>query len=460
MNMSDATTRTSSLPEVGTSTRRRHGSVIVVVLWAIAISALVASAVQISAFRQASLGRDTVQRIQARWAARGGIENAIAMMAIHTENPPPDDAFALVHDLVQISGGQFYDASYDIRYDADGVNWAGPLDEHARLNLNGADINLLEILEDISPDVAASIRDWRDDDDDPGILGAEGDYYLGQRNSYEPRNGPFRHIAELELVAGVWGDFVRGEDWNLNNRKDRNEDDGAFTIPIDQPDGFLETGWAGQLTVHSVDGGATESGLPRIYLRRPDPIEIMERCGVTQEQAEALIEFGQNDQNRLELLLTQPLGGSGPGGQGGDDQTGESDEDQLALDDEQIRAVLAETSVRPLYERMPGRINLNSASYDLIRDLLEVRGLDPIVADEITYLRDSRAEGVLSLIDLKEIPNITPELVDNLSQIFTTSSNVYTISSRGRSVSGIEVEIIAVVDRSSVPVRILEYREQ
>jgi len=38
--------------------------------------------------------------------------------------------------------------------------------------------------------------------------------------------------------------------------------------------------------------------------------------------------------------------------------------------------------------------------------------------------------------------------------------NVYTISSRGRAEStGLEVEILATVDRSSLPLRILEYRE-
>ena len=36
---------------------------------------------------------------------------------------------------------------------------------------------------------------------------------------------------------------------------------------------------------------------------------------------------------------------------------------------------------------------------------------------------------------------------------------VYSISSRGKSTSGQEVEIHAVVDRSTLPVKIIEYRE-
>lgn len=442
---------------------RRRGSVIIVVLWAIAIAAFVASAIQLSAYRQAALGRDTLQRVQARWAARAGLENAISTLAIHTENPAPYDAFAIISDLAHIAAGDYHGASYKVLYDADGKIWGGPLDEHARLNLNGASLNLLDVLEDMTPDVAAAIRDWRDDDDDPGMFGAEDDYYLSMANPYEPRNGAFRHVAELELVAGIWGDFVRGEDWNLNNRKDPNEDDGARTTPDDVPDGYLETGWAGRLTVHSVDGGATASGLPRIYLRRADPAEVMDRCGLdTIEQAERLIEFGQNDENRLEQLIRTGLGGTaGGGGSAAGGASDPTDEDaERDLSDDQLRAILAETSVRPLYERMPGRINLNTASYDLLTDLMEILGINPIIADEIIYMRDSRAEGVTSILDLQDIPNMTPTLLETLAQIFTTSSNVYTVSSRGRSVSGMEFEIIAVVDRSSLPVRIVEYREQ
>ena len=62
---------------------------------------------------------------------------------------------------------------------------------------------------------------------------------------------------------------------------------------------------------------------------------------------------------------------------------------------------------------------------------------------------------------LYEIPDMSRETVGQLAELFTTSSNVLTISARGWSrVTGLEVEIIAVVDRSTVPIRIIEYREQ
>jgi len=48
-----------------------------------------------------------------------------------------------------------------------------------------------------------------------------------------------------------------------------------------------------------------------------------------------------------------------------------------------------------------------------------------------------------------------------LYEIFDTRSSVFTISSKGTAkASQVEQEIIVVVDRSTLPVTILEYREQ
>ena len=54
--------------------RARRGSVVVVVVWAVAIAAVLVAATQIVTFRQAVVGRETLARVQARWAARAGVE--------------------------------------------------------------------------------------------------------------------------------------------------------------------------------------------------------------------------------------------------------------------------------------------------------------------------------------------------------------------------------------------------
>jgi len=438
----------------------RRGSVVIIVLWAIALAALVASSAQLFAYRQSMLGREELHRVQARWAARGGIESTIAVLALHTRQPFPDDAFALIRDMRFVAQEDFHNASYSVIHHADRRDWAGPMDEHSKININRADVSVLDLLEDITPDTVAAIADWLDEDDEPSMLGAERDWYAALSSPYEPRNGPIRTTAELELIAGVWPSLLRGEDWNLNNRLDQNEDDGARTLPEDEPDGEMDPWWSGYLTAYSVAAGATASGEPRIYLRRADPKDLADRCGLDEVQAETLIAFGQNDSNTLEQLITTPLSNIDSSGTVSEEK-GEANPNVAPLTDQQLRSVLAECSIAPLYIRAPGKINLNTATPELIRDYLDLLGLEEDVIEEIIYIRDSRPEGITSILDLAEIPEITTSVLQDLAGIFTASSNVYTITSRGISqASGLEVEIIAIVDRSTLPIRILEYREQ
>ena len=65
---------TFSARQLRRSITRRHraGSVIVLVIWAVAISAVLIAAAQILAFRQAAMGREAMARVEARWAARAG----------------------------------------------------------------------------------------------------------------------------------------------------------------------------------------------------------------------------------------------------------------------------------------------------------------------------------------------------------------------------------------------------
>jgi type II secretory pathway component PulK len=476
------------------STQRR-GSVVIVVLWAMAIAALVTTGVQLFSFRQATLGREAVERVQARWAARGGIEYTLAVMTDHTLRPNPDDAFEMTRDMQAVSTGATNNATWDIRHHRDGHDWFGPQDEHAKININRQEEQpLLMLFDDISYDMYDAIKDWMDEDNDISTLGVEREYYQGLESPYEPRNGPLHTIGEAELIAGIWPEDFRGEDWNLNGRLDSNEDDGPISFPPDEPDGALDQGWSGNVTVYSVAGGATGSGQPRVYLRDAEPVELAKRLGITAEQAEMLIGYGQSKSNKLERLMNSGTDSSanGDANAGADssgrnnrnragqnenqEQEGEGEEEEgqapapananaggpTGFTAAQIRTILEETCIEDPHERTPGKMNINTVPAPLLREILEEgMSLDEAITDEILYLRDSQPEGIVYLGDLKKIPTLNSTILDQLSARFTTTSNVFTISSRGRSgASGLEVEIVAVVDRSTVPVRILEYREQ
>ena len=456
---------------------RRKGVVTIMVIWAIAIATIIVAATQILAFREATIGRECLSRVQARWAARAGVETMIAIMEWHTANPDPDDALALTRDLEGNAFGEVETGTWDIRHFIDGQEWAGPMDENSKLNINV--ISRMQLLElpNISQDIVDSINDWRDPDNEPQQMGAESDYYRNRGLGYEPRNGNFHSIAELELVAGAWPQYVRGDDWNLNGRLDPNEDDGKRTMPDDNANGKLDAGWSQYLTASTRPITKSASGQARLDLRKATSEEIMTRTGVDSTQAAAIVTYAKGPNARMANILSAPLsqltGSRNPGATGGAaaNRTGRSSAGQARgaatpaantvknLDNKQLGLVLNECTLENpnTVNANSGKINLNTASRVLLRDILQ---LDTRFADSILSRRISKQSGLLSLADIVDLPGATQEQLQILGQVADVTSSVYMISSRGRATtSGAEAEIVAVVDRSESPVRILEYRE-
>jgi DNA uptake protein ComE-like DNA-binding protein len=360
----------------------------------------------------------------------------------------------------------------------------------------------------MTPDVVDAIVDWRDANDDVEGLGAEGDYYGNRGMGYEPRNGPFKSIAELELVAGAWPKYVRGEDWNLNGRLDPNEDDGPRSFPDDKPDGKLDAGWSQYLTAVSRQSRLSTSGNEKFALQGADSETLMKTTGVDESQAKALAGWAAQGNARAETLLVTPLsqlsasgsnanprtggagrsGGSGGSGvrgampqaggsigggtqatgggtsgrsSGGRSATGAGASGGSAVSDlnpSQLRSVLRETSSDNFSEPVPGRININTAPEALLKEVLD---LEPRVADAIIARRKASPTGIVSIADLQGMTGLDPGMLVQLAQQFDVTSSVYTVTSRGRSMTtGTEVEIEAVVDRSELPAKIVSYRER
>lgn len=438
----------------GLHSNARRGSAIVVVVWAISICALIVSSLLVFSGRQGMIGIETVDQVRARWAARAGVESTIAIMAYHTVEPEPNNALAMILDMEGVAVGQTTHGSWSIGHnDLDGQSWGGPMDEHSKLNVNGDGRGYLAVIfSPLSWGISPAIEDWLDEDDDPRDLGVEKDYYLSLDARYEPRNDAIWHIAEMELIAGLDPEDIRGEDWNLNNRLDPEEDDGEGSLPNDEPDGILDGGWSAYLTASSVDGGATASGLPRIYFPLTSIEELVERLQINESQADALLELAKSDGFTLESLISTPLEGGGE--EGGGSEGGEI----APLQDWQIQAIFDETATSPSHQPNVGKLNINTVSRRLLMDMYE--GREDMV-ESILSMRFNRAEGITGIMDLREMPEMTDDLLEELAMTFTTRSNIYTISSQGQSgSSGAECEIIATVDRSTVPIRILEYREE
>jgi Type II secretion system (T2SS), protein K len=128
------------------------------------------------------------------------------------------------------------------------------------------------------------------------------------------------------------------------------------------------------------------------------------------------------------------------------------------LTDDQLKLIFSEATMDDPTIPAPGKVNLNTAPREVLQDVLNI---DPYVVDYILNYRAAHNEGFASIIDLKQSPKISGQTLAALARDLDTSSNVFTITSQGRAqATGLEVEITVVVDRSTLPARILEYREQ
>ncbi len=452
-----------------------RGSAIVIVIWAVAIAAVIVAGAQMLAFRQATLGREALAKVEARWAARAGLEETIAVLEYHTEKPEADDARQIFRDLETVADGSLESGEWSIRHSEDGFEKKGPQDESSKINLNTISKAQLGQLSGMSLDVSDAIVDFRDVDNSPGMMGAENEFYKNRGLTYGPRNADFRSVAELELVLGAFPESVRGEDANLNGRLDPNENDRSESEPADDADGMLDAGWSGYVTArsHSLQVGA--SGEPKLYLKDASPEEMVERLTISAEQAGLIKAWATNSTARMEQLLSGNVGnlsaqsqpqnqrGGSSAGRSGRSSQGSAGGNQRTsnvpnLDQNQLRRVFQEATLDDPTKPAPGRINVNTALPSVLRIIFVD---DPITADAIMTLRNSKPGGVLALSDLFQSSRVSPDTLSRLGGILDTQSAVFTVTSRGRSAStGLEVEITAVVDRSTLPARILEYREQ
>ena len=436
---------------------RNRGSILIIVIWAIAVLAVIVGGTQVVCYRMAAVGTKSMEQTQARWAARAGVEQVIAVMSYHLENPESQDALAILRDMEDAAVGKTNTGTWEITHVVDGQLFLGPMDESSKLNINTVSVNeLVEMdLDGLSQDVIDAIVDWRDEDDEVSLMGAEDDFYRNRNLNYEPRNSDLKSIAEMELIAGVWPESLRGPDTRLLNNFDT-------SVAIDP-------GWGEYFTAYTTTRSLTPQGLPRFRLDNAEESEIAEYFGLTSEQAAGVKSFASGgDDLKLESILAQGIADAGASSGGRSSRrtglstsgvnTGQDDQNDALLTLAQHRMILEEGWIGDLENVQPGRINVNTAS---LKALETVFSFDITLAEDIMTLRSSREGGITSILDLLEAGRISPEILGAVGHRLTTSATVYAITSRGRSINGdIETAMFVVVDRSSLPVQILEYREE
>lgn len=244
---------------------QRRGSVLILVLILVPILALGAYAFNHAMRAETTGARAATLQAQARWFAEAGIEHARSLLsdkaifaqanAVDLFNNPGEFAAQPVAEAVGgTPAGMFSLVAADEK--KEGSIRYGMESECAKIPLCRGKTQLrkeaLMALPNMTEEIADSIIDYLDPDDEQQPNGAESTYYGSLNPPRQARNGPLLCIDELLLVKGVTPALLYGNDANMDGVAQPNETDGTESWPNDPGDGALNRGWYRYFTLHSV----------------------------------------------------------------------------------------------------------------------------------------------------------------------------------------------------------------
>jgi type II secretory pathway component PulK len=297
----------------------RRGFVIVAVLMVVVVLSLAAYQYADLMSAEAKAAERIRKTTESRAFAQSGIHAAMAYVADPDafegtlnrnpfDNPSAFQAFEVQASDAPTNKGRFSLVSYDLS-DTAGLTSApvryGLTDEAAKINPNALLAldssgrvlhDALMKLPDMTDEIAWSIVDWIDPDEEENSGGAESQYYSSLTPAYQAKNAPLETVEELLLVQGMTPALLFGNDRNRNGKLDPDEDDGF---------GGYNPGWAAYLTVYSRERNVAADGLARVNLNGTDLTQLKtDLTAVT-------------DEDIAYLILAYRLYGSGSGGGGG-----------------------------------------------------------------------------------------------------------------------------------------------
>ncbi len=446
----------------------RRGFALLAVLWVVLVAGLMLLGLRKTAHANLAMAHNELESVRAHWLARAGVERAIA--TLEDDDAGSDGAPDIWYsdpdtfEKIELAGGKFsviappsmWDDPRDVRY--------GLVDHCARVNVNVADANQLQVLCDLAEWQAESIMDWRDGDDRSRPGGAESGFYLGMKYPYLIRNGALQTPGELLLIRGIDQYTFAGEDLNLNGVLDVNEDDQRSSIPDDDGDGKLLPGLAGLTSVYSYELNRDAYGGERVNVNDTSKQELVETFNFTDALADAMANRGAQDANRPR--------------QGGRDQQGpqrnrfnslmdllnvraqrqqsndNSDDDEGKVKEITLKWLAEHLDELTLTddERIPGRINVNTAPREVLQTLPQMTST---AADAIVR-RQVGGEGPFESVgELLSSKTLTEDQFKSVAERMTVRSSVFEIRSVGVTNRGIKCKIVAVVDRGADPMTIL-----
>lgn len=201
--------------------KRNSGSILILALWTVCLLSSLSVILGYEVRQKIRLAYRIDEKERLSYVAQAGVMQALSVISSLEEKSWSglSDAWSINEPLfrdVSLEGG-FYRVGYDIADEKGNAHtWFGLADEERKINLNTADVVVLQRLcvtvgiDDADAAViAASIIDWRDKDSvvAPPGLGAEDPYYRGLLEPYDAKDAPFDVIEELTLVKGMTAEY-------------------------------------------------------------------------------------------------------------------------------------------------------------------------------------------------------------------------------------------------------------
>ncbi|MFA0750571.1 MAG: hypothetical protein SLRJCFUN_000974 [Candidatus Fervidibacter sp.] len=266
--------------------RSQRGFALVLVLALLVLLTLLAAGLAFTVRSEVNIASDFADQLRARYLAQAGFYQALQqLMQDDFGVDSPADTFGELRS--QDLGLDFDDGQFIVRI----------TDETGKLNLNTADrATLVAFFTQVTGDgalaeeLADSILDWRDSDDNPNPQGAESDYYLRLPQPYRAKNAPFDSPYELLLVKGMTRELFYG-------------DPQQGTPPLTE-----------LVTAFSATPNVDERGQPRINLNTATREQLQAALGdiLTADEIDALLRFrdgtGQQRPQSGTTLPRPPIG--------------------------------------------------------------------------------------------------------------------------------------------------------
>jgi competence ComEA-like helix-hairpin-helix protein len=472
--------------------KRQRASVLVGLLWCLALLAVVVIGVLHMSRLDLMVVKNQGDTIQAHYLALAGIEKAKAL---------------LYHEMTELKrsakshSGALYDAPEEFREirlgrgqfsvlrqgsaEDGGRIVYGIADEESRLNVNVASSEQLAKIEGLTPEVIAAIQDWRDGDNGARALGAEAEYYVGLPVPYLPRNGPAQTMRELLMVRGISRDLLFREDANCNGFLDPEEDDRNESLPVDNADGVLDSGWSGLLTIDSSGLNESAAGQARINIKSADERTLSGVRGVSPDLARTIVAYRNQKEfeNIADLLdvtavVPQPAQSSPPPSQnrpsgqqsptpsrsasGSRTEPAPTQSSTPAqpsgpkLISEDMLIEMGDEITAEDETTMRGAININTASVEV---LMCLPGVSRELAHAIVAYRKS-AGFFPNPVALLKVDGMTKDIFKQLAPRVCTRSQTYRIIGEGTVAStGARKRVEMVVRLGAASIDTLAYRE-